>query len=67
MRPQVEASNRGKVMAIDVDTGAFEVAEDSLAACQRLLTRYPDAQIWCVRIGHPAVHRFGPRLRAVRP
>jgi hypothetical protein len=67
VRPQVEAGNRGKVVALDVDTGAFEVAEDTLTASQRLLARHPDAQIWCVRIGHPAVHRFGPRVRAVRP
>ncbi|HET6880041.1 MAG TPA: hypothetical protein VFI31_07790 [Pirellulales bacterium] len=62
--PQVEAGNRGKVVAIDVDTEDFEVAEDTLAASQRLLVRHPDAQIWCVRIGYPAVHRFGPRVRA---
>lgn len=67
VRPQVEAGNRGKVVAIDVDTGAFEVADDTLTAAQRLLARHPDAQIWCVRIGHPAVHRFGPRVRAARP
>jgi hypothetical protein len=41
----VEAGNHGKIVAIDVDTGAFEVAEDTLTASQRLLTRYPDAQI----------------------
>ena len=65
VRPQVEAANRGKVVAVDVDTGDFEVAEDSLAASQRLLVRHPDAQIWCVRIGYPSVHRFGPRVRAM--
>jgi hypothetical protein len=27
-----------------------------------LLARYPDAQLWFVRIGHRAVHRFGPRI-----
>jgi hypothetical protein len=67
VRPQVEAGNRGKVVAIDLDTEEFEVAEDSLAASQRLLARRPDAQIWCVRIGYPAVHRFGPRVRALSP
>jgi hypothetical protein len=66
VRPQVEAGNRGRIVALDVDTGAFEVAEDSLSASQRLRARCPDAQIWCVRIGHPAVHRFGPRVRVVR-
>jgi len=65
VRPHVEAGNHGKVMALDVDTGDFEVAENSVAASQRLLVRHPDAQIWCVRIGYPAVHRFGPRVRAV--
>ena len=59
IHPHVEAGNHGKIVAIDVDTGAFEVAEDTLTASQRLLTRYPDAQIWCVRIGHRGVHRFG--------
>ena len=62
--PQVEAGNHGKVVAIDVDTEDFEVGEDTLAASQRLLARHPNAQIWCVRIGYPAVHRFGPRVRA---
>ena len=66
VRPQVETGNHGRIVALDVDTGAFEVAEDTLTACQRLLAHLPDAQVWCVRIGFPAVHRFGPRVRAVR-
>ncbi len=66
MRPQVEAGNDGKVVALDVDTGAFKMADDTLTASQRLLARQPAAQIWCVRVGRPAVHRFGPRVRAVR-
>jgi hypothetical protein len=65
VRARVEGGNQGKIVAIDVESGAFEVAEDTLSACQRLLTRCPDAQIWCVRIGHPAVHRFGASTRAV--
>jgi hypothetical protein len=65
VRPQVEAGNQGKIVAIDVETGAFEVAEDTLTASERLLTRYPDAQIWCVRIGRRGVHRFGLHAIAV--
>jgi len=66
VRPQVEAGNRGRIVALDVDSGAFEVADDTLTASQRLLARCPDAQIWCVRVGYLAVHRFGPRPRTVR-
>jgi hypothetical protein len=64
VRSRVEAENSGKIVAIDVDTGLFEVAEDTLTAATRLLARLPDAQVWCVRIGHRAVHRFGPRTMA---
>lgn len=59
VRSQVEAGNHGMIVAIDIETGAFEVAKDSLTASDILLDRYPDAQIWFVRIGYRAVHRFG--------
>lgn len=64
VRPQVEGGNLGKVVAIDVDSGAYEVADNTLTASTRLLASHPQAQIWAVRIGSPAVHRFG--ARAVR-
>ena len=61
IRSQVEDGNTGKIVAIDLETGMFEVAEDTLTASDRLLARCPDAQTWFVRIGHRALHRFGPR------
>lgn len=59
VRPQVEAGNHGKIVAIDIDTGAFELAETVLTAAHQLLARYPDAHIWFLRIGHRGVYRFG--------
>ena len=59
VRPQIEEGNQGKIVAIDIETEAFEVADDTITASERLLERYPDAQIWRVQIGHKAVHRFG--------
>jgi peptide subunit release factor RF-3 len=61
VRPQVEESNHGKIVAIDIETGAFEVADEILIATDRLFERIPDAQPWIVRIGYRAVHRFGAR------
>ena len=63
VRPQVESANLGKIVAIDVDSGAYEVDEDTLPAVDRLLARFPDAQIWLVRIGHRGVHRFRAGVR----
>jgi hypothetical protein len=45
----------------DIETGAFEVADDLLAASKRLSARVPDAQTWFIRIGHSAVDHFGAR------
>jgi hypothetical protein len=59
VRSQVEAGNHGTIVAIDIETGAFELAKDTMTASDRLLEQYPDAQIWCVRIGYKGVHRFG--------
>ncbi|GAA6615829.1 hypothetical protein [Scytonema sp. NUACC26] len=61
VRQQVEEGNYGKIVAIDIETGAFEVADNTIAATDRLYERYPDAQPWVIRIGHRAVYRFGSR------
>jgi hypothetical protein len=63
IKPQVEADNHGKIVAIDLDTGAFEVDQSEIAACDRLEAKYPDAQIWIVRIGARHVRRFGGRTK----
>ncbi|GAP97075.1 hypothetical protein [Leptolyngbya sp. NIES-2104] len=59
VRPQIEQGNFGKIVAIDIETGAFELANDTITASDRLLEQHPEAQIWCVRVGHKGVHRFG--------
>jgi len=66
IRPLMEEGNYGRIVAIDIDTGVYEIARDTVTASDRLIKRYPNAQIWLVRVGHKGVHRFGPRrLRAV--
>ncbi len=60
-RSQVEEGNYGKIVAIDIETGAFEVADTPMVAVDRLYEREPDAQPWVIRIGHRAVFRFGSR------
>jgi len=67
VRSQVEEGNQGKIVAIDIETGALEVADDSLTAAKQLLIRFPDAQIFGIRIGHRAVHRFGFRSPSMLP
>jgi mannose-6-phosphate isomerase-like protein (cupin superfamily) len=59
IRPQMAPDHHGKIVAIDIETGAFELGENSLVASDQLLAHHPEAQIWFVRVGHAAVHRLG--------
>ena len=61
IRQKVEAGNHGKIVAIDIETGAFELADNTITATDRLYERVPDAQPWVIRIGHRTVYRFGSR------
>jgi hypothetical protein len=58
LRPIVETGNEGKFVAIDIETGAYEVDSDELAASDRLLARVPNAQIWLRRIGSRHTRHF---------
>lgn len=61
VRQQVEQNNFGKIVAIEIETGNFEIDENVVPATNRLFERNPDAQPWVIRIGHRAVDHFGAR------
>ena len=67
VRPVVEAEHPGKYAAIDIESGAFELDEDEMAASERLAARIPEAQIWIARVGSRHVRRFGSRAEQVLP
>ena len=57
--PQLQPGSVGKIVAVDISTGAWEIDDDEISACTRLEKRYPNAQIWIVRVGSRYVRRFG--------
>ena len=57
----MEKTHYGKVVAIDIDSGSYIVDDNALAASERLFTQRPDAEIWCIRIGHRALYHLGGR------
>ncbi|HJS07415.1 MAG TPA: hypothetical protein VJ809_07125 [Pirellulales bacterium] len=65
IRTKVEPAANGKFAAIDIETGAYEVDADEIAASDRLLARVPNAQTWLRRIGSNYTRRFGPRERSI--
>lgn len=55
----VEAHNKGKYIAIDIDTNTWKMDTDEDAASDRLRARLPEAQIYVTRVGYGYVRRFG--------
>jgi hypothetical protein len=65
--PHLKAGDKGKFLAIDIETGAYEIGRSELRVGDRLRARVPEAQIWMVRVGFPYVHSFGGRPRRGTP
>jgi hypothetical protein len=61
IRAQVETTHRRKVVAIDIDSGTYVIADNALTASERLLAQHPNAELWCVRVGSRVHHRMGGR------
>jgi len=46
VRPKAAAQDHGRIVAIDIESGAFRVADDTITATRDLIAQIPDAQIW---------------------
>ncbi len=67
VRPRLRADDEGKFVAIDIETGAYELDAHELTALDRLAARRRDAPVWLTRVGRPYVYRFGAsRAQAAR-
>jgi hypothetical protein len=59
--PKLVARDVGKFLAIDIETGDYEIAADEMRAGDKLRARLPEAQIWIVQIGYASPRSFGGR------
>ncbi len=59
IRRQVEDDHHGEIVAIDVDSGDFAIADAALAAADALRERRPAPDVWVVRVGYPTLRTFG--------
>ena len=60
IRRQVEADHHGEIVAIDVDSGSWAVADGEIAAVDRLRAMRPSAvNVLCERVGYRALRSFG--------
>jgi hypothetical protein len=59
VKPSLRPEDEGKFVAIDVESGDFEIDSDDYAAITRLRTRKPESNVWLIRAGYPAAYRIG--------
>ncbi len=60
IRRQVEADHHGEIVAIDVDSGGWVVADNEIVALDRLREVHPGAiNVLCERVGYRALRSFG--------
>ena len=67
IRRQVEANNNGKMLAIDVNSGAYALADDSLTAINELNDKKPQATIYVLRVGFPTAVKIGAGRKPTTP
>ena len=58
VRPVLRPEDDGKFVAIDIDSGDYEIDDDDYTAVTRLRTRRPSAEVWLGRVGQPAAYRM---------
>ena len=59
VRPTLTADDEDKFVAIDIETGEFELDKNEMKAVGRLRKRLSDPQIWLVHVTLGYLHRFG--------
>lgn len=63
IKPLVEPQEKGKFIAIDVESGDYEIDAELVDAFDRLHQRRPDAVAYGGRIGYPTTYNLpGARL-----
>jgi hypothetical protein len=59
IRHRVEAQHKGKLLALDIQTGDYEIDVQAGPAVDRLKDRHPDAIVFVLRVGHPTAYKLG--------
>jgi hypothetical protein len=58
VRPVLRPEDDGKFVAIDVDTGEYEIDADDYTAVTRMRGRKPTAETWLMRVGEKAAYKI---------
>ena len=56
LKPKLEGKYKGRIVAIDVESGDYFLGKTVLEAIEKGRKKHPGRIFYAVRIGYPAVH-----------
>ncbi len=59
VRPRLTSADQDKSVAIDMETGEYELDKNEMQAAERLRKRLPDPPIWLGHVTSSYLHRLG--------
>jgi hypothetical protein len=59
VRDKIEQTRRGEFLALDIETGDYEIDPDEVEALKRVRERNIDGEFYVLRIGFPTAFRLG--------
>ena len=57
LKPLLEPQYKGKIIAIEVDSGDYFIGDTVMEALQKAKARYPEKIFHVIRVGFRAVHK----------
>jgi hypothetical protein len=63
LRDQLEPEHNGKFLALDVETGDYELGDSQLEALDRAEARHPDSVFYILRVGYRTAARIGAQFQ----
>ena len=58
VKAHLRPEDDGKFVAIDIQSGRYEIDADDYLATGRLMAELPGARIWLLRAGQPTTYRI---------
>ena len=59
IRSQLDESETGKFLVLDIETGQYEIDRDEIAALKRAKEKNPKAALYLLRVGSETAYKLG--------
>ena len=66
LRSVLEKDHHGEVVVMDVESGDYEIKQDSPAANKRALAKHPGAVLYGIRVGFPFVESISSPAASIQ-